>query len=262
MYDATGSHTMSIVCQARIRTGNRYQSFGSPRVHLRRIDSTNALARELASRGAPHGTLVTADDQVAGRGRQGRAWSARPGASLLASWVIREPPSLLSLAAGAAVAEVCGVTARVKWPNDVLIDGRKVAGILVEGRPAEGWAVLGIGINVALTPQDLPAELRERAGSLGLTEADIEPTLRRLGLALEHWLAVPGADVLADVRTRDALLGQTVSWANGTGTAAGIDESGRLIVRLADGGEERLDAGEVHLGATQRPPSPPASADV
>lgn len=220
---------------------------GSPRVHQRRIDSTNAFARDLASRGAPHGTLVTAAEQVAGRGRQGRAWTARPGASLVASWVIREPSSLLSFAAGAAVAEVCGVTARVKWPNDVLVDGRKVAGILVEGRPQERWAVLGIGINVAFTPQDFPPELRERAGSLGLTQADVEPTLLRLGAALEHWLAVPGADVLADVRTRDALLGQTVTWANGSGIAAGIDESGRLIVRLTDGGEDRLDAGEVHL---------------
>lgn len=246
---------MSILYEALIRTGNHHQSFGSPRVHLRRIDSTNAFARDLASRGAPHGTLVTAAEQFAGRGRQGRSWTMRVGASLIASWVIREPSSLLSLAAGAAVAEVCGVEARVKWPNDVLIDGRKVAGILVEGRPQEHWAVLGIGINVALMPQDLPPELRERAGTLGLTEADVEPTLLRLGSSLEHWLAVPGADVLADVRTRDALLGQTVTWANGTGTASGIDERGRLVVRLANGSEDRLDAGEVHLGSAGTPPS-------
>lgn len=217
-------------------------------MHLRRIDSTNALARDLAARGAPHGTLVTASEQFAGRGRQGRGWTVRPGASLVCSWVIREPTPLLSLAAGAAVAEICGAGARIKWPNDVLIDARKVAGILVEGRPAERWAVLGIGINVALTPEDFPPELRERAGSLGLSEADVEPTLVRLLSALEHWLSVPGADVLADVRTRDALLGQTVTWASGTGTAAGIDGSGRLLVILADGREQRLDAGEVHLG--------------
>jgi BirA family transcriptional regulator, biotin operon repressor / biotin---[acetyl-CoA-carboxylase] ligase len=221
-------------------------------VHLRRIDSTNALARELAARGAPHGTLVTATEQVAGRGRQGRGWTARPGASLVASWVIREPPPLLSLAAGTAVAEVCGEAARVKWPNDVLIDSRKVAGILVEGRPAERWAVLGIGINVALAPEDFPLELRERAGSLGLAEADVEPTLTRLGSALERWLSVPGGGFWANIHTRDALLGQAVTWADGTGTAAGIDERGRLIVRLATGVEQRLDAGEVHLGASNR----------
>ena len=147
------------------------------------------------------------------------------------------------------MAELCGDRARVKWPNDILIDGRKVAGILVEGRPQEQWAVLGIGVNVALKPEDFPVELRESAGSLGLTEDDVEPALTTLGLALERWLSVPGADVLTDVRTRDALLDQTVTWATGTGTAGGIDECGRLIVRLPDGGERRLDAGEVHLGA-------------
>ena len=83
---------------------------GSPRVHLRRTDSTNALARELASRGAPHGTLVSATEQLAGRGRQGRSWAARPGAALLCSWVIREPPPLLSLAAGAP-----------RWPSSAVI---------------------------------------------------------------------------------------------------------------------------------------------
>ena len=196
---------------------------GSPRVHLRQVDSTNTLARELATGGAPHGTLVTATEQLAGRGRQGRAWAARPGSSLICSWVIRDPSPLLSLAAGAAVAQVCGAQAKIKWPNDVLIGGRKVAGILVEGRPQERWAVLGVGINVAQRPQDFPEELRERAGSLGLSEADLEPMLLRLASALEHWLDVPGADVLAAVRTRDALLGQTVSWAQGVGTAAGID---------------------------------------
>jgi BirA family biotin operon repressor/biotin-[acetyl-CoA-carboxylase] ligase len=227
-------------------------------VHLRRIDSTNALARELALQGAPHGTLVSATEQLAGRGRQGRSWIAPAGASLLCSWVIREPSPLLSLVAGAAVAEVCGEAAMIKWPNDVLIDARKVAGILVEGRPQQGWAVLGIGINVALTPRDLPQDLREIAGSLGLTAADVEPTLLRLEAALERWLARPGADVLTEVRARDALLGQTVSWAEGAGTAAGIDEEGRLRVRRTDGGEALLDAGEVHLGsAATAPVSPP-----
>jgi BirA family biotin operon repressor/biotin-[acetyl-CoA-carboxylase] ligase len=82
-------------------------------VHLRRTESTNTVARELAGRGAPHGTLVTADEQTAGRGRQGRAWSAPSGASLLCSWVIRDPGPLLSLAAGVAVAELAGERARV-----------------------------------------------------------------------------------------------------------------------------------------------------
>jgi len=220
---------------------------GSPRVHLRQVGSTNTLARELAAAGAPHGTLVTADEQLAGRGRQGRAWMAPPGTSLVSSWLIREPSPLLSLAAGVAVAEISGERALIKWPNDVLIDTRKVSGILVEGRPQERWAVLGIGINVAIDPADFPDELRDRAGSLGLKRADVEPTLNRLRDALARWVAAPGAEVLAAVRARDALIGQTVVWADGSGVAAGIDHNGRLVVTLGDGVEVKLDAGEVHL---------------
>ena len=86
---------------------------------------------------------------------------------------------LLPLAAALAVAEIAGAGARIKWPNDVLVDGRKVAGILAEGRPQDGWAVLGIGLNVALRIDDLPPELRDTAGTLGLAPADLEPTLER-----------------------------------------------------------------------------------
>ena len=108
---------------------------GAPRVHYRVTDSTNARARSLAIAGAPHGTVVTAGEQSAGRGRQGRVWSAAPGRALLCSILIRDPVALLPLAAGVALAEVVGLCARLKWPNDVLVAGRKVAGILVEGRP-------------------------------------------------------------------------------------------------------------------------------
>ena len=112
----------------------------------------------LAAAGACHGTLITADAQSAGRGRQGRTWSAPAGRALLGSLIVRDPPRLLPLAAGVAVAEVAGRRpAQVKWPNDVLIDGAKVAGILVEGRPQENWAVVGIGLNVAVRESDFPA---------------------------------------------------------------------------------------------------------
>ena len=221
---------------------------GSPRVHLRETGSTNSVARELAGRGAPHGTLVTADRQTAGRGRQGRGWSAPVGTALLCSWVIREPGPLLSLAAGVAVAELAGDRALLKWPNDVLIDGRKVAGILVEGRPQERWAVLGIGINVALRVEQLPDELSARAATLGLEAADIEPTLERLRATLERWLVAPDGEVLDAVRDRDALRDRPVSWDGGSGSGAGIDQVGRLLVALGDGTRVALDAGEVHLG--------------
>jgi len=220
---------------------------GAPRVHHRRTDSTNARARELATAGAPHGTLVTADEQTAGRGRQGRVWSAPPGRALLMSLVLREWPRLLPLAAALAVAEVAGEATTIKWPNDVLLDERKVAGILVEGRSQEGWMVLGIGLNVALRLDDFPPELRDTAATLGGDPADVERALHELLGALHRWLSVPHDDVVSAFRERDALAGREVSWADGSGVAEGIDGDGRLLVRAGDE-LVALDAGEVHLG--------------
>jgi BirA family transcriptional regulator, biotin operon repressor / biotin---[acetyl-CoA-carboxylase] ligase len=222
-------------------------SLGAPRVNYRAVDSTNARAGELAERGAPHGTLVTAANQTAGKGRQGRSWIASPGRALLCSLVLRDPPRLLPLAAGVAVAEEAGADALLKWPNDVLIRGRKVAGILVEGRPQQGWAVVGIGVNVAMGERDFPAELRWRAGGLGRSRFEIEPTLTRLLAGLERWIAAPPETVLTALRERDALLGRHVRWQDGEGKAAGVDEDGRLLV-AANGGQVALYAGEVHLG--------------
>lgn len=222
-------------------------TLGTPRTHFRLVDSTNERARALAGRGAPNGTLVTAGEQSAGRGRQGRTWTAPPGRALLCSLLLREPPRLLPLAAGVAVAEIAGTGARVKWPNDVLVDGRKVAGILVEGRPQEGWAVVGIGLNVAVRESDFPAELRARAGTLGLGEDDVEPTLARVLDRLEHWISAAPDAVLDALRERDALLGRQIRWSGGEGQAAGVDGDGRLVVATGDG-RLTLDAGEVHLG--------------
>lgn len=221
-------------------------SLGLPRLHLRLTDSTNRVARELAAGGAPDGTLVTAAEQSAGRGRQGRNWTAPAGRALLCSLVIREPPRLLPLAAGAAVAEVAGSNAQIKWPNDVLLDGGKVAGILAEGRPQERWAVLGIGLNVALREADFPPELRGLATTLGLEPDAIEPTLGRLLGSLERWIAATPSSVLEAVRVHDALLDKPVRWAGGEGRGAGIDGEGRLVVETAEG-RATLDAGEVHL---------------
>jgi BirA family biotin operon repressor/biotin-[acetyl-CoA-carboxylase] ligase len=160
--------------------------------------------------------------------------------------VLRDPPRLLSLAAGVAVAEVVGTHARVKWPNDDLTDGRKVAGILVEGRPQEQWAVLGIGINVALRAEDFPPELRDRAATLGLEPDALEPTLALLLRALERWTAARAETILEAVRSLDSLLGQRVRWADGEGRGAGIDGEGRLVVATGSG-RVALDAGDVHL---------------
>jgi BirA family biotin operon repressor/biotin-[acetyl-CoA-carboxylase] ligase len=164
------------------------------------------------------------------------------------SVVLRSPPRLLPLAAAVAVASVVGEDARIKWPNDVQVEGRKVAGILVEGRPQERWAVLGIGLNVAIRLEDLPEELQETAGTLGLAPEDVEPTLGRLLRELEAWLARDEADVLDAWRAQDGLRGREIRWAGGEGVAAGVDDDGRLLVELAEGGTTALDAGEVHLG--------------
>jgi BirA family transcriptional regulator, biotin operon repressor / biotin---[acetyl-CoA-carboxylase] ligase len=212
---------------------------GRPRVHLRVADSTNERARALASDGAPHGTLVTADEQTAGRGRQGRTWTA--GSAVLMSLVLRVFDDLLPLAAAVAVCEALPVPAAIKWPNDVWIDRRKVAGILVEGRPQEGWAVLGIGVNVGDAPVAHSTSLR--AEGVDLTPEDV---LERLLRALDRRLRAPTADVLAAWRSHDALLGEPVRWQDGGGQAAGIDDSGALLVDTGSG-VVKLDAGEVHL---------------
>ena len=220
---------------------------GRPRLHLRVVTSTNERARELAAAGAPHGTLVTATEQTAGRGRQGRTRVGPPGRALLMSLLLREHDALLPLRAGLAVADVSAPRARVKWPNDVLLDGRKVAGVLVEARPQEGWAVLGVGVNVAVRPEDLPAELRETATGLGRSPEDVESVLTELLAALERRLAEDGEATLDAWRARDALLGREIGWSGGRGVAAGVDSSGQLVVELAGGGKTALNAGEVHL---------------
>ncbi len=269
-------------------------ALGHPRVHLRRTGSTNDRGRELAIAGAPHGTLITAAEQTAGRGRDGRRWSAPPGSSLLMSLVLRSPPPLLPLIAAVAVCDVVGERALVKWPNDIMValadasvttaprtrrarsaPGQdaarppalaKLAGILVEARPQQHWAVLGIGVNVAVRLEDLPEELRpdprggapipdRPAATLGKTPEEIEPALQELLDALDRRLAQAPEATLEAWRERDALHGREIAWAGGRGRAQGIDGAGRLVVALSDGARTTLEAGEVHLRTIDQPPS-------
>ena len=176
-------------------------------------------------------------------------WAAPPGRALLMSLVLREWDPLLPLRAGVAVADLAGGAAVVKWPNDVLLGGGKLAGVLVEARPSE-WAVLGIGVNVAVDLASLPDDVRSRAATLGRPVSALEPTLRELLALLERRLAEPTAACLAALRARDALLDRPVHWAGGSGTGAGIDDSGALLVRRDNGALVTLDAGEVHLGGS------------
>jgi len=229
-----------------------------PRHHHRLTDSTNDRARELAIAGAVSGTVVTATEQSAGRGRHGRGWSAPPGAALLCSFVLRpleRRHSLLPLAVPLAVCEAAESLApgrcQVKWPNDVWIRERKVAGVLIEARPPE-WAVLGIGVNLAIPDEKFPEDLRWPATSLG-HGVDAEAALAAIRGALGRWTVAEPAEVVEEFARRDALLGRRISWdgggaqPTGSGTATGIDDRGNLLVRLPEGDTVTLGAGEVSL---------------
>ena len=219
---------------------------GTPRVHLRLTDSTNERAKELAIGGAPHGTLVTADEQTAGRGRQGRVWTAPPRSALLMSLVTRRMAPTLPLATAVAICDALPAGCEIKWPNDIWLGRRKLAGILVEGRPQDGWAVVGIGLNV--TTEAFPEELADTATSLRIAgiELDTESVLAALLASLDEWLEAPAAEVMSAWSERDALRGERIRWTDGEGVAAGIDASGSLVVQT-DNGRVALDAGEVHL---------------
>lgn len=228
--------------------------FGSPHHHFRLTDSTNSRGRELAAAGAPHGTVVTAAEQSEGRGRQGRSWVAPADGALLYSAIVRpldERHLLLPLAIPLAVCEAAenlqtGVACRIKWPNDVWLEGRKLAGILIEARPQDGWAVVGVGLNLAIAAHEFPPELRETATSLDGTTGR-EGARAALDECVERWVEAEPAQVLEEWRGRDALCGRQISWEDGSGVADGIDERGCLVVVTAAGDRVALGAGEVHL---------------
>jgi BirA family transcriptional regulator, biotin operon repressor / biotin---[acetyl-CoA-carboxylase] ligase len=232
--------------------------FGRPHRHYRRTDSTNDRAHDLAEAGAPTGLVVTADEQDAGRGRHGRRWSAPPGGALLYSAILRpldRTHRLLPLAAPLAVCEaiesLAPAACRVKWPNDVWIDERKVAGVLIEARPPE-WAVIGVGVNLAIADEEFPDDLRWPATSVG-HGATPDAARRALDAALGAWAAAPGERVVAEFERRDALRGCAIAWegagdaGDGSGAAEGIDDDGNLIVVTAAGDRVALGAGEVSL---------------
>jgi len=232
--------------------------FGEPRIHYMVCDSTNDSVRDLAATGFPGGTVVTADAQSEGRGRQGRAWEAKAGTAGLYSALLRpleERHRLLPLAVPIAVAEaaeaVAPVSCQVKWPNDVLIEGRKCAGVLIEARPEDEWAVIGVGINVNTAQQDFPAAFRKAAISLG-EDVSVPATVVALNERLGHWVDAKETDVLEAFRRRDALQGKDVAWEDGEGTAQGIDDAGNLLVSTDSGDTVSLGAGEVHLKVDPR----------
>jgi BirA family biotin operon repressor/biotin-[acetyl-CoA-carboxylase] ligase len=184
-------------------------------LRLRSVTSTQDVAREL-----PIGSIVIADHQTAGRGRHDRRWEAPEGTALLVSFVLAPQP-LLSLAAGVAAAEACGPGVRLKWPNDLLLDHRKVGGILVETTPER--AICGVGINLTSAP--------EGAAQLDQPRDEV---FERLRAQIEGWGTAPPQTVLSRWRELSETLGRRVrvdvSGRITEGTALDIGERGELIV--------------------------------
>lgn len=228
------------------------------------VTSTMDVAREKARAGAPDGTVIVADEMTKGRGTKGRPWHA-PKGGLYLSLVIRDvkDPHLLTLALGNAVAdalEVAGVEPRLKWVNDVLVDGKKIAGILVEGEATGAefdFLVAGIGINVngpssGLGLGDAALTLKDALGCESCIP-DLETLLLHdVGKWLRKVRAGRDADIVAAFRARDALVGRKVRVESGgasiDGIADGIDDRGHLRVKTARGVKTALTGSVTILG--------------
>ncbi len=240
---------------------------GDPFRYLEETGSTNDEALAWAADGAPEGALVVADHQRAGRGRRGRTWHAPPGSALLFSLVLRPELSpdalgLLTTALGVAGAEAArslGLDALVKWPNDVTVNGRKLAGVLVESRMSGTRieAVAGMGFNVSLAAGDLPDEVAGGATSLSMELGEAPPRHMVLDLVLDALaplhLSIVSEEGAADLIVRagrlSAVLGSSVNvrMADGrvvSGRAERLTRTGALVIATGDG-EIDVSAGEI-----------------
>ena len=230
------------------------------------LDSTNVTAREMAAAGAPHGTVVIADAQRQGRGRLGRTWASPREVNLYVSVVLRgalpvERVAQISLLAGVATCETVRewCAAEIKWPNDVLAGGRKVAGVLCEMTAAgtEHVIVIGIGVNLNASLDDFPPELRDKAGSLRMASgAPIDRArftgrlLSALELRYEQWRRDGFAPIAAAWRAMAPCLGQSIRVQEPgdsvvEGIVLDIDGDGALRIRTAGGREHRVVSGDV-----------------
>jgi len=251
-----------------VQAGLRTRCFGHPLVHFTSVRSTNDEVRARAQSGAPEGLLVLAEEQTAGRGRYSRHWEAPAGSSLLASLLLRptflpadQAFALVALAAlgvAEAVEQEAALPAQIKWPNDVLVEGRKVCGILVELEGQAGrleWAVVGWGLNVNVAFGGAP-ELRARATSLAEAAGRPLPRLPLLLACLErlesHYEAVRAGraeQVWKGWRARLSTLGREVEVAAPEGPFSGraldVAADGALLVRREDGRVERVVAGDI-----------------
>lgn len=233
------------------------------------LDSTNRLAWRRLAKGGVDGLVVLAEHQSAGRGRFGRRWECPRGAGVLMSLALHEPAgrlngntlALLSAAAAVdAIERATAVSAEIKWPNDLVVQGRKLAGILIESRPGSGWFVVGIGINCLQHRRHFPAEWQDSATSLELETdqpVDRTPVVRHLLVELDRWLTDPGrwqADVLRAEWLRRALpLGGRIHLRQAgqefVGQVLDVDPSAGLVVQLEGGGRRWFDAANTSVVA-------------
>lgn len=257
---------------------DRKVGFGAIRYHYESLVSTNSAAFEKAAGGAPEGTVVTADGQTGGRGRKERRWISVPGAGLYASVALRpkldpELMGLIPLAAGVAavraVREISNLSAMLKWPNDVFVLGRKVAGVLTEARyGSEGAStvVVGAGFNLRFPEGALDGPLLHRAASLADFGADVDADelLDSWCAALESEYVKLGAGrgsevVAAAEELASEMMGRRVSFEGPEGRldgkALGIEPTGELAVELDSGERTIIRAGDVAL--MEEPPEGP-----
>ena len=234
---------------------------------LKEAESTQDIAHDMAKRGASHGVSVMALNQTSGRGRMGRSWSSPPGKNLALSAILRpscEPGQaplyglLASVAAAMTVESFCsGITAQVKWPNDVVIGGKKIAGILPQALVINSrieFVLIGLGLNVNSALSDFPEEIRERTTSM-LLQSSISFDLEDVAVSFLGFLEelheesrVSGfGTVLNRWAGRWAHRGCFVKRPEVEGIAEGIDEAGALLVRTRDGEKVRISGGEVNF---------------
>lgn len=235
------------------------------------LDSTNTLALAMGKAGAAGGTVLVAETQSGGRGRLGKAWSSPIGSGLYCSVLLRPtlPLSHLSrltlamgLAAARAIDEVSGLVSTIKWPNDIQIQGRKVAGILTECDLSAGeWPLLALGVGINLTTglEQFPPEVRARATSLRLTTGKVISQGAML-VTLLKWIEetacrLEQADftgIIKEWRAKDATLGQWLTWLaiNGQavhGLSLGPDHEGHLVIRDSAGESHHVLSGDISL---------------
>jgi len=252
---------------ATLRTHLNATTLGSSIFCLDEIASTNHVARERAQTGGEDGTIVTAEFQNRGKGRQGRKWFSPKGAGIYLSMILRSAfhtrrPELLSLlgafTTATAIRAEAGVQAEVKWPNDVILNNRKVAGVLGESGHGGGppFVILGVGVNVNTRAEDFPPALTDTATSVCI-ECGREISRARLIASIldrfEEFYLRSGLDVLTDlvtaIKPMCPMLGQTVRVQQEQevleGKAVDIDETGALIVETEPYSRHRLHGGEV-----------------